>query len=360
MSRINRLSVIPVFFLLLLFCQKVFAEEALVISVIGQAWIRGSVSEAWNPLVRGAKIKNGQEIKFQEESLIRAVTEAGELRIVEENGSISFASVIDNANDGGMVSALSDFVSSGGRSRAAATRTIDSTQAEAAQQDWIRYIQNPPGLGEIEDFLSLIDYYESSGQSHRRWALLQKLSATSGNFVGFSQLNNSFDNLVEPKIDWQVVVNSGTTSIVAEDGGKVQEGDGIQINVESDQEVFVYVFFTTNPETGDIETYNLSPQSISLVENESGTWEFAGLLSPRDTLSLPNPNQSYRLDSNQGYEFIWGWACLGPIVYEDTITYALSRVQSNLASSSTDISATVEKWSPDQCPYSFSRPLEHL
>ncbi len=359
MSKINRVRIFPVFLLLLLYCLEVFAEEALVISVIGQAWVRGSASETWNPLVRGAKIVDGQEIKFQEESMIRAVTEAGELRIVEENGAISFARVAEQAEDG-MVSALSDFVASGGRSRAAATRTIDSAPAESAQEDWIKYMQNPPGLGEIEDFLSLIDYYESIGQSNRRWALLQKLSATSGNFVGFSELNSSFDKLVEPKVNWQVVVNSGTTSIVAEDGVRVEEGDGIQINVQSDQEVFVYVFFTTKPKKGDIQTYKLSPQSISMVETKSGAWEFAGLLSPEESLSLPNPNQSYRLDSNQGFEYIWGWACLGPIVYEDTITDRLSGIKTKLASTAADISSVVDQWGPDQCPYSFAMPLEHL
>ncbi len=359
MLRINRLSVISVFCFLWMYCLQAFSEEAMVISVIGQAWVRGDSGSEWGPLVRGDMIVDGQEIKFKEESLVRAVTSTGELKIVKENGPVLLEQKVDEEKRSSPINTLNDFVKSGGRSREAATRTIDSVQADNAQHDWVRYIQDPPKLGEIEDFLSLIDYYETSGQPNRRWALLQRLSSNSGSFVGFSQLNSSFEALNEPNLNWHVIINSGTKSEAADKGSSVVEGDGIQIKVESDQEVFVYVFFTTKPNEGEVESFKLSPQNIAMVETDTGAWEFAGLLAPEDKLALPNPNQSYRLDSNPGYEYIWGWACLGPVVNKNRIDQALSRVKLKLASTSTDIASTVEQSSPEQCPYVFSLPLEH-
>ena len=217
----------------------IYSQEAgTIISVTGEAWVKGSGQE-WQPLHSGRQLHPGDVIKTGAKASVSLLNAKGAfIRIQEEQEQI-YGQEEEPKSKRGWVTALKEFFGKKDRKRIAATRTL---QNEADQKIWTQTMQQPLTAEDIEPVLELATFYLEE-KPNRTIALLWKLQKEFPTHAGIRQLSHQTLQGGTPLNPWQISKLIDGKSSPLQTGETLSQGNSLQIQYRSPEESFFYLFF---------------------------------------------------------------------------------------------------------------------
>ncbi len=329
-------------FLLLIFLATHLLADGIIINFQGKGKIK--TSEGWQPLKKGLKIVDGDELVLEGKAKeAKVILMTGEI-VSQKNSGPFRISRISRAEPSPLKLVLAELGSSGERSRISAVR---GKEVSLAQLEWKQVqIQKLLSSDSILDWLSYGLELNELGEIDKALYTFWKI-----NDLTKSNLSSSWINEIKPKLNkksrWTVLTIQNKSEQYFQEWQKLQEGDQLKIELETKAPRHAYVFLTMAPKNASVNSVRLFPlkELSEITDNQFPAYV-------HEELHLPDSNHYYDLDDQVGKEIIWGFTCLG-YPGEQTIQDILTKVElwiktSDLSSShdliTHDLPEIIDSW----------------
>ncbi|MBF0289658.1 MAG: hypothetical protein HQM14_17740 [SAR324 cluster bacterium] len=333
------------------------AEFGTVISVIGQASAKSDAQGQWQQLKNGHKISEGDVIKTSKKASVRLLNPNGSMmRITGGQEQVYRIKKITKKKKRAFSSFVKSFFGNRDRRRIAAVRKFGS---DPKQPIWIELMgKEQLSADDLELVIELAGTYQEQEKSNRSAALMWKLKEDFPEQLGFHILTKDVMEAHQQTVSWHVFKRIQGDISPAMPGDVLTENNGLQIQYQSDKESFYYLFLTTSPQDGELDTELLQPTKIGRKKELKDTQWFESRVSPNTPLTLP-PDNFFALDNTKGKEYLWGWSCMGPVTQSAIIKKSIAEFEKLLRENPVFSKEQLVQITPEVCKDVFMLNIEH-
>ena len=326
--------------------QTVYSQEAgTIISVQGEAWVKVS-GEQWEPLHSGRQLQGGDVIKTGAKASVSLLNAKGTFMRIQGEQEQIYGQEEASKSESRWKTALKEFFGTRARKRIAATRGLDN---EPNQDLWIKTMQQQLTEEDIESVLELATLYLEE-KPNRTIALLWKLQNDFPTHAGIGQLSQQTLQGASPMKPWQISKLINGKSSPLQMGETLFQGNSLQIHYHSQEESYFYLFFTTQPQNGKMQTFLEHPSSLTAMNGRY----FEARIPSKEQKSL-----LFSLDEVVGNENVWGWSCPGPVLNAETLEEVIATIQQSLQNKSMLSPSLVSQTAPAMCRSTFALSIKH-
>ncbi len=332
------------------------AEFGTVISVIGQASTKSNAQNQWQKLKNGHKIAVGDIIKTSKTASVRLLNPDGSMMRVTGGQEQVYRLKKTAKKKKKFSSFFKSFFGNQDRRRIAAVRKFGT---DPKQPIWIELMgKEQLSADDLELVIELAGNYQEQNKSNRSAALMWRLKEDFPSQLGFHVLAKDVMDEHKQNVSWNVLKRIQGEVSPAMSGDVMVEDNGLQIQYQSNQESFYYLFLTTHSQSGKLTTELLQPSKVGRLKQLKDIQWFESRVSPNTALTLP-PDNFFALDSTKGKEYLWGWSCMGPVTQIATIQRVITEFEAQLQEIPAFSKEQLAQIAPEVCKDVFMLDIKH-
>lgn len=343
-KELSKYFVLPLLFFVFVpfFQERAAANQGLVVSLKGQAWIKNPNSTEFSLLSISQIVTNQAAIKTGKKTVLRILNPNGSMIRIDSEKLIKYQTDIEKNSSLNLRSFLNEFAQSGLRYRQTSVRRM-----EVPAYDLLNRKLN--GL-DIHKTLYSMALFSNNQQWNHLNGGLARLKESFSHHPTLSKLNFYIpdDFSANPQWDfWQI--NKQGKRLLVDRKSQLKPGTPIQVTYRSEKTGYMYLFLTSYSPSKMSATELIYPL---LSDNNGQAFSYYLMQKPvleQLSLILPNAKSAYIPDGKSDTEIFWSLSCVAPLKKRDLVDMK-NKIDDLPKGDIKNIKKKIKRQNPSVCP----------